>query len=169
MRQTDDYWFKWAKANNKAQPEDLKDPKDGKHVSLGLSKMWVSWINKFIDERIAKMEGLLESLWVEIENDWNIARDYSDLDLMNKTRLQRRMNALEPNIDKKVRRDGLKITTASGRTSPVSDLGSDSPSDLGDDDPSDPDAPDDTPSKPPKTVPGPSRTIPIRLRPSPLP
>ena len=59
--------------------------------------------------RIQKMEDLLGTLYVNLNDDWNEASMYTDLKKADKDELTKRMKALKTNINRKVQRQGLKI------------------------------------------------------------
>jgi hypothetical protein len=123
MRKTDDYWYKVSVRNNKAN-DALKDPKDGKYVSTGLSKKWEDWINQFVDERVDKMEKLMTFLYSQLENDWNVAKQYPKLSRTAPTNLnsdfENRMTALKKHYSRKVKRSGLKIVSGARPGTPNS-------------------------------------------------
>ncbi|KAF2000514.1 hypothetical protein P154DRAFT_598473 [Amniculicola lignicola CBS 123094] len=163
IRKTDDYWFTISGETT----DELKDADDGKYVSLGLSKKWSIWIDKFVKDRMRKMGGLLEVLWLDFEADWLVAQRYADLPPKDRKILHTRVAALEGHIMADNDLAGMMISSSSGKTSPATRPADEQPEDqrLDPDTPviSDSDGdgiPDETPSKP-----GPSnQDLPERLK-----
>ncbi|KAJ4320874.1 hypothetical protein N0V94_003173 [Neodidymelliopsis sp. IMI 364377] len=79
MRQTDDYWYKWSILHKK-EDATLKDVATEKYKSIELVEKWVPWINNFIVMRVQKVENLLGTLYANLNDDWNEASMYTDLE-----------------------------------------------------------------------------------------
>ncbi|KAF2692073.1 hypothetical protein K458DRAFT_398419 [Lentithecium fluviatile CBS 122367] len=176
MRKTDDYWFKWSELNLKPD-ESLRDAKNQRYASTGLSNKWVRWLNDFVKERLDKMESLLVVLHSTLEDEWDEAKEYAELAKKPagptiKKEIQDRLNVLKKHVNKKVARGGLQILTKSGGAgAPISPvLGPGTPNSHVSPSPGTPNSPGSQSPEPPdpeSPIPGPSdtRPLPDRTRP----
>ena len=168
MRATDDWWYK---QKNK---DELKDPPNGKYKSVKLAAKWPTWINKFVKTRTTAMSNLLLELFWELENDWENAKTYAELQVAPgdkwKAEFEVRMTKLKAQINTTVKVQPYAIGPESDSRPGTPDM-EDSGSEGAGGGSSDSDTPIDTPSKPPKNIqPGqPVQPINLPSRPKPVP
>lgn len=171
MRVTDDYWVK----QRGGSPADKDGPGEN-YTKVGLAQRWLTFINGFVDDRTQRLAVLLEKLHYDLEQRWAVAQTYADLERGEKSRLEKRMQALKVHRKDKVDASKLHIKSLSRPSTPItgkpgggssgqgifapntpgSNQGTPMPNDGS------PGVPDETPSKP-----APGRPITIPTRPNP--
>lgn len=105
IRKTDNFWSK-SKNNDKT----LEDKANEKYKSTGLSSRWGAWIDAFVKERADKMETLILGLYKDLLAEWQVAQNYKDLSQADRTKFEKRLKKLAPEIKQtKINRKALAI------------------------------------------------------------
>ena len=168
---------RWAPISSFQQDKALEDELNKRYKSVKLATQWPTWINNFVKTRTKAMQDLLLDLFEELENDWEDAKTYAELQdgagKASKAELEARIKKLKTHIKTTVKIQPFAIamgTSSRPGTPDIEDPASDSETGGT----SDSDTPIDTPSKPPTKpkpvqAPLPPMVIPIRPKPSPGP
>lgn len=88
----------------------LLDKPNEKCKSTGLGSRRGAWIDSFVKERTDKMETLILTLYKGLLADWEVAQNYKDLSQADRTRFEKWLKKLAPEIKQtKISRRGLAI------------------------------------------------------------